>query len=940
MKKRLLALFLSVLMIMSVIHIIPALAADGQEETVLYHRGVNMSCAESGSWDSSVYGTNYAYCPESAYKYFCAKGQTIFRLPVLWERVQPQLGGELDELNLSMIKSSADWAAKYGGQIILDIHNYGKYQSAEMNTASGPTVEDFCDLWVRLSNELKDHPGVYAYDLMNEPLMGSAVSWEECSQAAVDAIRANGDNTLIWVEGNSWSSAQRWPDVNNGGNGPWIDDPADNICYSAHIYFDRDASGTYSRSYETELADYIESNSTETYTATEEDFIRSVTVDRVKPFVDWCEKWGTEGSIGEYGAPHRNDGKDYYTSGTDNYPGEYDTKWVNVVNTFMDYMDEVRMDTTMWSAGYWWGHTKLNIYPVDQYSSGDYQVDSVMTKGVINQHPTEYGIDDRPVEYMTVTFDSMGGTSVEPQTVKKGRKITEPEQPVKEGTHFLGWYMGENSRDEWDFENDRLIENITLYAKWGIPTISKEWTAEEKAAAVIESNMFNDPGNLFDGDIESGASSTGASKTWTDYTFTIDLGRSYDIEEYVLYGGNYLEDSGLSDPYEYNIWGEWENGDHLTRRMPMGWEIYYRNYEESSWRHLETVSNTSSMYTGTKPFTARYIKYVQTANFGNYCEWGSIREFELKGFAHEGVYIESEEVYYKDSEGPRYVTDGWSDSMRSEALIESNGFNNAARLFNGRTDDEAGSTGTKVWENYNFTLDLGEVYGITGYDLYGGYYLEDKGLADPYEYDVWGQWENGDNLTRRMPTAWNIYYKLDENDEWTLLEEVRENTSSVYSSSLPFVARYIKYEQAGNFGYYCEWGCIRELLLYGEKAPVPLSSSKVDVSSVRLMDNTVNMEVLNSSYLPLNPMTLSANVKNTQKEDVNIKTTIAIYNKHNELIAIETLDKVIAPGQTAVYEIPIQIIDDAVSDSYSAKVFFWESDTNKPMTLPCIYTRP
>ena len=39
-----------------------------------------------------------------------------------------------------------------------------------------------------------------------------------------------------------------------------------------------------------------------------------------------------------------------------------------------------------------------------------------------------------------VTFDSHGGTEVESLKIKKGEIIEEPEEPLKEGYEFIGWY--------------------------------------------------------------------------------------------------------------------------------------------------------------------------------------------------------------------------------------------------------------------------------------------------------------------------------------------------------------------------------------------------------------------------------------------------------------------------------------------------------------------
>lgn len=74
------------------------------------------------------------------------------------------------------------------------------------------------------------------------------------------------------------------------------------------------------------------------------------------------------------------------------------------------------------------------------------------------------GKDSPDITYYTVTFDSKGGTTVEPQRVEKGKLAVEPEtEPTKEGYTFLGWY-----RDNKPFLfQTKIMDNITLTADWG-----------------------------------------------------------------------------------------------------------------------------------------------------------------------------------------------------------------------------------------------------------------------------------------------------------------------------------------------------------------------------------------------------------------------------------------------------------------------------------------
>ena len=72
------------------------------------------------------------------------------------------------------------------------------------------------------------------------------------------------------------------------------------------------------------------------------------------------------------------------------------------------------------------------------------------------------------IQKFTVTFDSNGGEAIPPQAVKNGQLATKPEDPVKEGYAFAGWYNGNKA---WNFDTDTVTEGVTLTARWTeIPT--------------------------------------------------------------------------------------------------------------------------------------------------------------------------------------------------------------------------------------------------------------------------------------------------------------------------------------------------------------------------------------------------------------------------------------------------------------------------------------
>jgi len=66
----------------------------------------------------------------------------------------------------------------------------------------------------------------------------------------------------------------------------------------------------------------------------------------------------------------------------------------------------------------------------------------------------------------TVTFNSQGGSAVDPQVVEEGELATEPTDPTRAGYTFAGWYKESGCTNAWDFDTDIVISDVTLFAKW------------------------------------------------------------------------------------------------------------------------------------------------------------------------------------------------------------------------------------------------------------------------------------------------------------------------------------------------------------------------------------------------------------------------------------------------------------------------------------------
>jgi len=119
-------------------------------------------------------------------------------------------------------------------------------------------------------------------------------------------------------------------------------------------------------------------------------------------------------------------------------------------------------------------------------------------------------------EYITISFDTDGGSNIDSIVIKIGDTISKPDTPTKEGYTFKGWYIDE---EEFDFSNP-ITEEITLKAKW-------EENVEENETSANNFNSNNTSNN---------SSNNGSN---TNNTITkINLNNNISITEYHINSGN------------------------------------------------------------------------------------------------------------------------------------------------------------------------------------------------------------------------------------------------------------------------------------------------------------------------------------------------------------------------------------------------------------------
>jgi len=139
----------------------------------------------------------------------------------------------------------------------------------------------------------------------------------------------------------------------------------------------------------------------------------------------------------------------------------------------------------------------------------------------------------------TVTFNSQGGSTVPSQNVIEGEKAEEPADPTKDENVFDGWYKDSSYNDAWDFENEVVMSDVTIFAKWIVNqyTFSLDMVTGNIGTGSIDT-VTSDPNGFYD----YGTSLTAKATVAADSVFQ---GWYSDID-----GSSLVS---LSNPYTFNL---------------------------------------------------------------------------------------------------------------------------------------------------------------------------------------------------------------------------------------------------------------------------------------------------------------------------------------------------------------------------------------------------
>jgi uncharacterized repeat protein (TIGR02543 family) len=152
---------------------------------------------------------------------------------------------------------------------------------------------------------------------------------------------------------------------------------------------------------------------------------------------------------------------------------------------------EIKIQVQLKSTDFYYANTNPNL--PGTWTIEGYAVDK---KGnTSNVFIRTISIREKEIITYTVSFNSTGGNEISPITgIVSGNKITKPDDPAKPGWFFDEWYKNEELTEKWNFDDDYVSCDITLYAKW---TTTPKFNSLNVLETYLNAQPPNDPMNPY-----------------------------------------------------------------------------------------------------------------------------------------------------------------------------------------------------------------------------------------------------------------------------------------------------------------------------------------------------------------------------------------------------------------------------------------------------------
>ncbi len=100
------------------------------------------------------------------------------------------------------------------------------------------------------------------------------------------------------------------------------------------------------------------------------------------------------------------------------------------------------------------------------YRDNTYSTEWNFSSDIVEESITLYAKWNSPIVVYQVVYNSNGGSSIQTVQVEENQRLSQPTNPSKDGFAFAGWFKDTLLAIPWDFQEDEVDNNLTLYAKW------------------------------------------------------------------------------------------------------------------------------------------------------------------------------------------------------------------------------------------------------------------------------------------------------------------------------------------------------------------------------------------------------------------------------------------------------------------------------------------
>jgi len=301
----------------------PGAPGTPHDMTCYQQLGITLSGAE---WE----GGDYIRPTTAELSYYASKGVKLIRLEIRWDKVQPDLYGQLNGDEITWLKTYVADADKQNMSVIIDLHERSNLD--DLNFGPELPIASLADFWKKIAGQFRSISNVCGFGVANEPnhKRGFYGIWPVQTNSVIAAIRSVDNQHFVFVGEDHWDSSLHWDQQQAEA----IRDPANRLVFEAHSYWDNDTSGNYSPN---------------TPPANDGD-AKQLVETNMSPFINWC---GTTRRCfaGEFGVPP-------------------DKEWLVALDHAIQLMREHHIGGCYWAGGPGWGNDyPLSIEPVDSHDS-------------------------------------------------------------------------------------------------------------------------------------------------------------------------------------------------------------------------------------------------------------------------------------------------------------------------------------------------------------------------------------------------------------------------------------------------------------------------------------------------------------------------------------------------------------------------------------------